>query len=175
MPPHSASPRASSQPVIDKPNLFVRQVVTSDLTLAAKAVLLTIAHYAWFGTRVCYASNRTIARDIGISDRHVQRVILDLEGRGLIRTERATGSKHSRRDIYLGPCIHQVGQDVQLRLHDVGHSADPGWTSGLHEVRHRVAQELGGRAEKERPLPLLEWEGLDPDARRLFARFLPPS
>ena len=172
MPPHSASPRASSQPV--NPFELNRRVIASDLSHAAKLVLLAILDHAGHGRSTCWASNRTLARETGVAERHVRRVISDIAARGLVRIERATGSVHSRRTIALGPYMHQVGHEIRLRLHEVGHDDRPGRTSGPAEVGRDGRQTAPDRPH-ENGSSLLEWEGLDPDARRLFARFLPPS
>jgi DNA-binding IscR family transcriptional regulator len=172
---HSASPRADRQPVVDKPNVLVHRIVGSDLSLAAKAVLLVILHYAWYGKRTCYASGRTIAADARLNERHVRRIIPDLEARGLIRVERHTGSTRSRYDITLGPCIHQVGQEVRLRLHEVGHSEHQGRTSEVHEVGHLVRQELGTRGDEESGFSPPDPEEISPAFRRFFSGLLPPA
>jgi hypothetical protein len=99
---------------------LIRRVLASDLNPAAAKVLLVILDHAGHGKSVCTASTRTIAREARVTERHARRVILELQGRGLIMTDRATGSNHSRQTIRLGPCIHQVGRKVPLKLHEVG-------------------------------------------------------
>jgi hypothetical protein len=96
-----------------------RRVLKSDLTAAAKNVLLVILDHARYGQSVCTASTRTLAREAGITEQYVRRVLSDLVARRLIVIERATGSVHSRHMIRLGQCIHQVETKFPLRLHEV--------------------------------------------------------
>jgi hypothetical protein len=168
--PHSAPPRAAGQPV--NPFELNRRVLASDLSLAAKAVLLVILDHARHGASRCTASGRTIAREAGVTERHVSSVVADLEARGLIRTERATGSVHSRRTITLGPCMHQVGTPFRLRLHEVGTDFGAGRKSGVHEVGTRFdVRSQEEREEKDGFLPL-DGEEPSPAMRRFFGRFL---
>lgn len=117
-----------------------RRVLASDLSLAAKAVLLVILDHARHGASKCTATTRTIAREARVTARHVRRVLPDLEGRRLIRVERATGSACSRHTIFVGPCIHQVGLSVLLRLHEGGPDVPKGGHLAPHEGGHQVPQ-----------------------------------
>src|SRR3954467_15638435 len=92
------------QPAAVNPFEVNRRVLASDLTLAAKAVLLVILDHARHGLSKCTASTRTLAREARVTRQHTCLVLRDLEARRLIRIERATGSVHSRHTIYVGPC-----------------------------------------------------------------------
>jgi hypothetical protein len=74
-----------------------RRVLASDLSLAAKAVMLVILDHARHGASRCTATTRTIAREARVGERTVRHVLPDLEGRGLVRVERVTGSAHDLR------------------------------------------------------------------------------
>jgi hypothetical protein len=145
-----------------------RRVLTSDLNHAAARVLLVILDHAGHGKSHCTASTRTIAREARVTERHARRVILELQGRGLIVTDRATGSKHSRQTIRLGPCIHQVGRKIPLKLHEVGLPD--------HEVGHSEqptrARELNSTAPENDGLSP-DGEEIDPWTRRWFGA--PPT
>lgn len=151
-----------------------RRVLASDLSLAAKAVLLVILDHARHGQSVCTASTSTIAREAKITERHVRRVLPDLAGRRLIVIERATGSSQSRHTIIVGACIHQVGRPIPLRLHEVGHQ--------VQEVGHS-AHGAGGAhpySSKEKDsekdaFPLDGKEEIDPETTRWFGHLLAPN
>src|SRR4051812_6117692 len=117
---NSARKTAEVKPAAGNPFEINRRVLASDLTLAAKAVLLVILDHARHGLSRCTASTRTLAREARVTDRTVRNVVPELEARRLIRVERATGSKHSRHTIFVDSCIHQVGNEFPLRLHEVG-------------------------------------------------------
>src|SRR3954470_6342021 len=91
---YSATARPNVKPAAVNPFEINRRVLASDLTLAAKAVLLVILDHARHGLSKCTASTRTLARESRVTEQHVRRVMLDLEARRLIRIERATGSVH---------------------------------------------------------------------------------
>jgi hypothetical protein len=171
---HSAPTHAVRQPAINPFDLN-RRVLASDLSLAAKAVLLAILDHARHGRSVCTAGNRTLAREVGISDRHVKNILPDLAARGLIRIERATGSKHSRHTISIGPYMHEVGNPFPLRLHEVGTEFPPGRKSGVHEVGTQFPVRDSGRDTEKDDLSPLDSEGLTPLARAVFGRFRPPG
>jgi hypothetical protein len=157
-------PRKASvvNPAALNPFEINRRVLASDLTLAAKAVLLVILDHARHGASKCTATTRTLARESRVTVQHVRRVMLDLEARRLIRVERATGSKHSRHVIFVGPCIHQVEHSVPLRLHEVEHQVPEVEHLAMHEVEHQVRQRTNSRdPEKDGFSPPLEEE--DPD------------
>jgi hypothetical protein len=136
-------------------------------------VLLVILDHARHGLSKCTASTRTLAREARVTERHVRRVLPDLEARRLIRVERTTGSQHSRHTIYLGSCIHQVGRQVPLRVHEVGHQDLPGRTFEVHEVGHQVrVKTQEGSEEKDGFSSPLEEEPI-PAMRRFFPQFIP--
>ncbi len=175
MHPHSAPPRPARQVAVNPFDLN-RRVLASDLSLAAKAVLLAILDHAGHGRSACWASNRTLARETGITERHACTVVADLAARGLIRIERATGSKHSRRTIRLGPCMHQVGTQFQLRVHEVGTDFAPGSKSAVHEVGTPFERTTPDRQDETSEVSPLDSDGLTPEARELFGRrFRPPG
>ena len=111
--------------VQNRPNAFEinRRVLASDLSHAAKNVLLVILDHARHGESTCTASTRTIARESGMTARHVSRLLPALESAGWIQVERATGSRQSRHTIFLAPMelknVHVHDNDAQLDPHEV--------------------------------------------------------
>jgi hypothetical protein len=173
---NSARQQADRQPAAVNPFEINRRVLASDLSLAAKAVLLVILDHARHGLSKCTASTRTLAREARITERHVRRVIPELEARRLIRIERATGSVHSRHTIYVGPCIHQVGREFPLRVHEVGHQVHQVGHSKLHEVGHQVRQSSNGSDQEKDGFSLPpEEEEINPWMRRFFSKFIPTN
>jgi hypothetical protein len=167
---HSASPRADRQAA--SPHEVNRGVIRSDLTKAAKLVLIRILYYAGHGDSFCWATNRTLARETGVTERHVRDIIPDLEARGLVRVERRSGSKHSKRDIYVGPCMHQVGTEFRLRLHEVGTEFRAGRNPVPAEVGTECRVKGPGKVEEKEDSPSpLDSEGIDP----VWRRFRPPG
>src|SRR5689334_7046867 len=83
-PMYSARRQADRQPAAVNPFEINRRVLASDLSLAAKAVLLVILDHARHGLSKCTASTRTLAREARITDRHVRNVLPELEARRLI-------------------------------------------------------------------------------------------
>jgi hypothetical protein len=138
-----------ARPASVNPFELNRRVLASELTLAAKAVLLVILDHARHGASTCTASTRTIAREARVAERTVRHVLPDLEGRGLVTIERATGSVHSRHTIRVGPCIHQVGNPFRLRLHEVGNDCREVGKPGMHEVGNDCPQRINPRDEKD--------------------------
>jgi hypothetical protein len=166
----STPARADRQPAVNPFDLN-RRVLRSDLSLAAKAVLLRILDYAGHGKSTCWASNRTLARETGVTERHVSSVVADLAARGLVAVERATGSKHSRRTIRLGPYMHEVGTEFRLRLHEVGTGFLPGLKSAVHEVGTPFERTPPDRRDETDDVSPLDSEGIDP----VWRRFRPPG
>jgi hypothetical protein len=163
------------QPVAVNPFEINRRVLASDLSLAAKAVLLVILDHARHGLSKRTASTRTIAKESRVTEQHVRRVMLDLQARRLIRVERATGSVHSRHTIYAGPCIHQVEREVPLRLHEVEHQVHQVEHLALHEVEHQVRQRANERDQEKDGFSLPPEEEINPWMRRFFSKFIPTS
>jgi hypothetical protein len=108
-----------------------RAILASGLTHGAKVLLLVIADHARHGRSKCTASTATLARESGMTARHVQRLIQVLEDAGWIQIERATGSRRSRHTIFLAP---REGFEPGPRLHEVGHFGACGRTFPVHEV-----------------------------------------
>jgi hypothetical protein len=145
-----------------------RRVLASDLSLAAKALLLVILDHARHGLSKCTASTRTLAREARITERHVRNMLADLEARKLIRIERATGSVHSRHTIYVGPCMHQVGTGFRLRLHEVGTEFHEVGNSKLHEVGTECPQRSNRSDQEKDGFSLPPDEEIDPQTLRWF-------
>src|SRR4051812_49079777 len=99
---HSATARQNVKPADVNPFEINRRVLASDLTPAAKTILLVILDHARHGLSKCTAATRTLAREARVTEQYVSRVMKDLEARRLIRVDRATGSKHSRHTIFVG-------------------------------------------------------------------------
>lgn len=169
---------AVARPASVNPFEINRRVLASDLTPAAKAVLLVILDHARHGVSRCTAGTRTIAREAHVTDRTVRTALPVLAGRGLIRIDRATGSPLSRHVITLGPCIHQGGNPFPLRLHEGGNDFPPGRKSVPHEGGNGFPQRSPVRDEEKDAVPPTdrpaidgpaEWDrGLDPRWARLF-------
>jgi hypothetical protein len=151
---YSATASPTVKPAAGNPFEINRRVLASDLTLAARAVLLVILDHARHGLSKCTASTGTIAREARVTDRTVRNVVPELEARRLIRVERVTGSKHSRHTIYVGPCIHQVGNDFPLQLHEVGNDFHEVGNRKLHEVGNDFPQRTNSRDQEKDGLSL---------------------
>src|SRR3954447_16714466 len=93
-----ARPQSASQPFD-----LNREILASDLSHSAARLLLVIVDHAGHGRSKCTASTGTLARESGMTDRHVRRLLPVLETAGWIQVERATGSRQSRHTIYLAP------------------------------------------------------------------------
>ena len=113
-----------------------RAILASDLGQSSKVLLLVIVDHAGHGRSKCTASTDTLAREAGMTGRHVRNLLPALEAAGWIQIERATGleavqahdfrgtsggrsrpsSKCMRSDIP-GACsrkfpVHEVGNPV---------------------------------------------------------------
>lgn len=76
------------------------------LSPGAKCLLLSILDFTGHGKSHCWASNDTIAGEIGSDERQVRRLAKTLEAGGWITVERTSESKFSNRRIFMGPsCI----------------------------------------------------------------------
>ncbi|HKM55869.1 MAG TPA: helix-turn-helix domain-containing protein [Isosphaeraceae bacterium] len=110
-----------------------RAILASDLGQSSKVLLLVIVDHARHGRSKCTASTGTLAREAGMTGRHVRRLLPALEAAGWIQIERATGSRQSRHTIYLAP---REGNEPFVKLHEVGHSGPCSRTFPVHEVGH---------------------------------------
>ncbi len=110
-----------------------RAILASDLGQSSKVLLLVIVDHARHGRSKCTASTGTLAREAGMTGRHVRRLLPALEAAGWIQIERATGSRQSRHTIYLAP---RKGNEPFVKLHEVGHSGPCSRTFPVHEVGH---------------------------------------
>lgn len=164
---HPTTPRAES---LARRNPFEinRRVLASDLSPAAKAILLTILDHARYGISVCTASNHTLAREARVSVRWVKAVMPDLVARRLIWLERATGSIYSRRTIHIEPTIHQVGSEFPLRIHEGGTEFPPRGNCAVHEGGTEFPQRSNEETNEESTPSLLDEEEIDPWTRRWF-------
>jgi Helix-turn-helix domain len=79
-----------------------RAILASDLGQSSKVLLLVIVDHAGHGRSKCTASTDTLARESGMTGRHVRRLLPALEADGWIQIERATGSRQSRHAVYTG-------------------------------------------------------------------------
>ena len=111
-----------------------REILASDLSQSLKVLLLVIVDHARHGRSKCTASTGTLAHESGMTDRHVRRLLPDLEEAGWIQIERATGSRQSRHTIFLAP---REGSPPFVKLHEVGHSGCMRSDISVHEVGHR--------------------------------------
>ena len=111
-----------------------REILASDLSQSLKVLLLVIVDHARHGRSKCTASTGTLARESGMTDRHVRRLLPALESAGWIQVERATGSRQSRHTIFLAP---REGNRPFVKLHEVGHSGCMRSDISVHEVGHR--------------------------------------
>jgi hypothetical protein len=110
-----------------------RAILASDLGQSSKVLLLVIVDHAGHGRSKCTASTGTLARESGMTGRHVRRLLPALEANGWIQIKRATGSRQSRHTIYLAP---REGVRPFVRLHEVGHFGACSRTFPVHEVGH---------------------------------------
>jgi DNA-binding Lrp family transcriptional regulator len=76
--------------------LIPRVLLVKNLTPAQKLVLLVIANYANDRGKNCWASHSTVAEAVGVTPRHIIRIINSLEERGLVR-RRGYDSRYSTR------------------------------------------------------------------------------
>jgi hypothetical protein len=150
-----------------------RRILGSDLPPAAKNILLVIVDHARHGASVCTASTRTIARESGVTEQYVSRVLRGLASRRLIAIDRRTGSKHSRHVITLGPCIHQVETPFQLRLHAVETPSPEVETPSLHEVETPFQQRTPLKGDMKDGDSSSTEEEIDPWTVRWFG--VPPA
>ena len=100
-----------------------RAILASDLGQSSKVLLMVIVDHAGHGRSKCTASTGTLAREAGMTGRHVRKLLPGLEEAGWIQIERATGSRQSRHTIFLAP-----REGKYVRVHDNDAQPDP------HEV-----------------------------------------
>lgn len=148
-----SSTNRAHRPDNDKPNAFDinRRILASDLSLASKAVLIVILDHCRYGSRFCTASSRTIAREAGITERQVGRVIPKLAEKSLIEVFKQTGSARSRHTIKVGSKVHEVGHKVQPpKLHVVGHLKCMRSDNSVNAVGHQVGVRTPNGREREK-------------------------
>jgi Helix-turn-helix domain len=129
-----APPVKSRLPRSAQPWDLNREILASDLSQSLKVLLLVIVDHARHGRSKCTASTGTLARESGMTDRHVRNLLPKLESGGWIQIERATGSRQSRHTIFLAP---RKGSRPFVKLHEVGNSGACSRKSEVHEVGNR--------------------------------------
>jgi hypothetical protein len=112
-----------------------RAILASDLGQSSKVLLLVIVDHAGHGRSKCTASTGTLARESGMTGRHVRRLLPALEADGWIQIERATGSRQSRHTIFVAP---REGEAPFLKVHEVGNSGACSRKFPVHEVGNPV-------------------------------------
>ena len=125
----NVKPRPESPP--SQPWDLNREILASSLSQSAKVLLLVIVDHAGHGRSKCTASTGTLARESGMTDRHVRNLLPALEAAGWIQIERATGSRQSRHTIWLAP---RGDSPPLLKLHEVGNPGACSRKSDVHEV-----------------------------------------
>jgi Helix-turn-helix domain len=123
-----------------------RAILASDLSQSSKVLLMVIVDHARHGRSSCTASTGTLAREAGMTDRHVRNLLPGLEASGWIQIERATGSRQSRHTIFLAP---REGEPPFLRVHEVGNSGACSRKNPVHEVGNAVPTKGSLRAQRK--------------------------
>lgn len=122
-----------------------REILGSDLGQSSKVLLLVIVDHAGHGRSKCTASTDTLAREAGMTGRHVRNLLPGLEAAGWIQIERATGSRQSRHTIFLAP---REGQTPFLKVHEVGNPGACSRKFPVHEVGNGVPTNVCRTAPK---------------------------
>ena len=139
---------------LSRPNPFDvnRLVCRAELEPSAKVLLMVILGHAHHGRSTCTASTGTLAKESGLSPRHVQRLLVALAKDAWIELDRKTGSAHSRHIVKAGPKVHEVGQigpcSRTNQVHEVGHGR-PCKRSGRDPEKERG--EIRAREGRENP------------------------
>lgn len=71
----------------------------ADITSTERLVLILLADYANSNTKLCFPSQSRMARELGVSRKHINRSIANLKLKGLIKTHPIKGGRSVGYDL----------------------------------------------------------------------------